>query len=181
MKEAVARGWNVSGIELNPFAVQWSREKLGLKTVYHGLLANAPFKPGQFSAITLWDVLEHLPDPAEILTALKELLAPNGILLVETSRYDCIETDLLGSENTNFVGDMHLMHFTPGSLEALARRSGLRVKEWDSFGLDIAHTVSHFARMKDDSFKMPDSFMPKLQAAIDRANQGCYLRAVLTK
>lgn len=181
LKEAIARGWNASGIELNPFAVKWSREQLGITSVYHGFLADAPFRPGQFSAITLWDVLEHLPDPVAILAALRELLAPDGVMVIETSRYDCVETELLGVENTNFVGDMHLMHFTPGSLDALAQRSGLTVGEWDSFGLDLAHAVSHFARAKDGSLQMPAHFISVLQGVIDRANEGCYLRAVLRR
>ena len=56
------RGWDATGIDLNPSAVEFGRSRgLDLRTV---ALEDAGFAAGSFDAISLFDVLEHLLDPA---------------------------------------------------------------------------------------------------------------------
>ncbi len=177
MKTAKERGWNVHGVELNPFAVEWAKSKLGIDSVFLGDIAAAPFREAQFDVITLWDVLEHVPDPASILRRLRPLLKRDGILVIETSQFDCLETDLLGADNTNLVGDMHLMHFSSRSLETLFKRTGFSTVKIDSFGLDLAHAVSWAKSTNRDDIRLPPAAIAALQQCIDAAGRGCYIKA----
>ena len=177
MKTAKDRGWSVHGVELNPFAVEWAKTKLGIESVFLGDIAVAPFTPGQFDVITLWDVLEHVPDPAAILRSLRPLLNPEGLLVIETSHFDCAETDILGADNTNLVGDMHLVHFSSRSLQLLLEHTGFAQVKIESFGLDLQHAISWAKSNSRDDIRLPVAAIAPLQRCIDVAGKGCYLKA----
>jgi 2-polyprenyl-3-methyl-5-hydroxy-6-metoxy-1,4-benzoquinol methylase len=84
LHRAAARGFDAYGRELSPHAVRFAREKLGLVNVTQGRIEDAPFPKGFFHVITLWDVIEHLPDPGPVLSAAAGLLAEDGVLFVQT-------------------------------------------------------------------------------------------------
>jgi 2-polyprenyl-3-methyl-5-hydroxy-6-metoxy-1,4-benzoquinol methylase len=88
------------------------------------VLASIDELTGQFHAITLFEVLEHLTDPAGILRMLKGHLAPGGILVLETP--DC--TGVTGIRSVHDYECIHpLQHingFTPSTLRSIAERLG---------------------------------------------------------
>src|SRR5687767_1040968 len=70
-------GWQASGIDLNPSAIEFGRSRgLDLRTA---ALDSAGVEPGSLDAISLFDVLEHLIDPMPVLRDCVRLLAPGGI------------------------------------------------------------------------------------------------------
>ncbi len=76
--------WEVFGYEISPAAVDYARNNLGLKNVLAGRVEESNFTPGSFDIITLWDVLEHIPQPDVLLGYLHSLLKENGILFIHT-------------------------------------------------------------------------------------------------
>lgn len=79
LNAAQQRGWVTQGVELNSKASQIARDLFGLD-VYTGSLEEANFSENSFTAITLWDVLEHVPYPVDTLRLCWNLLLPGGIL-----------------------------------------------------------------------------------------------------
>jgi SAM-dependent methyltransferase len=77
-------GWSVSGYEISPQAVAFARETLGLDTVFCGRVEESHFAPGSFDVITLWDVIEHIPEPDPLLSYLATLLKDDGMLCMHT-------------------------------------------------------------------------------------------------
>jgi len=77
-------GWDVYGYEISPHAVEFARKKLGLEQVFAGRVEDSRFAPSSFDIITLWDVVEHIPDPEPLLTYLLTLLKPDGRLFLHT-------------------------------------------------------------------------------------------------
>jgi 2-polyprenyl-3-methyl-5-hydroxy-6-metoxy-1,4-benzoquinol methylase len=73
--------WNTLGVEIVPEAAEAARAK-GL-TIIGDELENARLKDNNFDVITLWDVLEHMPDPAKILQICYDLLKPGGMLVLK--------------------------------------------------------------------------------------------------
>lgn len=53
-----------------------------LHTKIRGDLETHAWAPSSFDVIVCWDVIEHLPNPAQALTHLLASLAPNGILVL---------------------------------------------------------------------------------------------------
>ncbi len=81
-------GWEAHGSEMSKPAVDFAQKRLGLSTIRAGRLQDAGFAPGSFDAITLWDVVEHLADPAALLTHIRTLLRQNGFLFLHTPNVD---------------------------------------------------------------------------------------------
>jgi SAM-dependent methyltransferase len=80
MRAARKRGWEVRGIELIEPAAHIAQERYGLN-VEIGSLETVGWFDACFNVITLWDVLEHLPDPKNALNRCHNLLAPDGVLI----------------------------------------------------------------------------------------------------
>ncbi len=117
------RGWEVQGVEPSPAVARHARETAGLD-VHAGDLASAPFAPASFDAISFWDVIEHLPDPAADLRRAATLLRPDGVLILETQNVESAFARLLGRRWHHYKHLEHLHHFSPSTLGELLRRTG---------------------------------------------------------
>ena len=75
-------GWEAEGAEVNPVTAAYAARRTGAPV--HAARAQdlAGRGPG-FGAVTLTDVLEHIPRPAPLVGQLRGLLAPGGILAVK--------------------------------------------------------------------------------------------------
>jgi SAM-dependent methyltransferase len=125
IEAALERGWDPKGVELNPgFAAYTSRALDGRIT--YGRLRGAPLASG-FSLITLFDLLEHTPTPREDLARCRELLAPNGAILVQLPCLDALGRRLLGRCWYHYGPPAHLSYFSVVSFTKLVESLGLRI------------------------------------------------------
>jgi 2-polyprenyl-3-methyl-5-hydroxy-6-metoxy-1,4-benzoquinol methylase len=81
---AALPGWEAYGYEISPAAVAFARTTLGLSNVFRGKVEDSDFEPRSFDVITLWDVIEHIPDPDPLLSYLCTLLTDDGLLCMHT-------------------------------------------------------------------------------------------------
>jgi SAM-dependent methyltransferase len=88
LEQLAQRGFSGVGIDLSPESIAHARERLeelGAADRLDARLGSAYEPPeGEFDLITVTDVLEHLEDPRRCLQALRERLAPAGLLVVST-------------------------------------------------------------------------------------------------
>jgi SAM-dependent methyltransferase len=85
LDEARKRGFTVRGCELSQYAQEYARERLGLEVDRAGFVdASFAPPPASFDVITVFNVLEHIPDPQLVAGKLFDLLKPGGYLVVET-------------------------------------------------------------------------------------------------
>jgi SAM-dependent methyltransferase len=117
-------GWDVAGIEPSARAREAANAQLRRGAVQRGTLAEACFEPASFDLVTLWDVLEHLPDPLGELRAARALIAPHGRLVVETQDVNSLAARLLGPGWHHYKHCEHLHHFHRGTLRRALRASG---------------------------------------------------------
>lgn len=78
---ARARGYTVQGIDVSASSVRLCRTR-GLE-VLQGTLLEVPLSTG-FDVVTLWDVIEHVPNPVAVVRRAWDLLEPGGHLVVKT-------------------------------------------------------------------------------------------------
>tara|TARA_R110002126_G_scaffold64513_6_gene165172 strand:+ start:18173 stop:19093 length:921 start_codon:yes stop_codon:yes gene_type:complete len=90
--------------------------------------------PTHFDLVTMWDVLEHLPDPVGALRQAGELLAPGGRVVVETQDVGSRFARLLGRRWHHYKHVEHLMHFDKSTLEQALAAAGLRALSWTRRG-----------------------------------------------
>lgn len=124
-------GHEVWGVELSPAIATEAVAHLGADRIHIGTLDHAveamDFQPGSFDLITLWDVIEHIPDPQSVLRRIRDLLAPNGRLLLETQNVASRWARLLGRRWHHYKHQEHLYHFTPTTIGRLLDDCGFRV------------------------------------------------------
>jgi 2-polyprenyl-3-methyl-5-hydroxy-6-metoxy-1,4-benzoquinol methylase len=80
---ATRQGWDAIGIDIDPTLVEIGRRELGAD-LRCGTLPDPRLQSEGFDFIRLRDVIEHLPNPYDVLVEIERLLAPGGVLLVAT-------------------------------------------------------------------------------------------------
>lgn len=130
MKLLDDRGLDVEGIEADPTAAQWIREKLGL-SIFNGWFDTAferrheDWERNRFDLILLVHVFEHIVDVADFLQKLGRILSPNGRLFIEVPNILRPFSDQ--REWQHYCDPGHLYYFSANSLAALLQRHGFTV------------------------------------------------------
>lgn len=76
--------WEAFGYEISEAAVEFAASKLGVDNVFCGKVEESNFPKNSFDIITMWDVIEHIPEPDGLLSYLWSILKDNGILFIHT-------------------------------------------------------------------------------------------------
>jgi len=149
VKGAMDSGWKATGVDLDPQLVAHGRSQLGAD-LRCGIITRVDLPAGSFDFIKLRDVIEHFPNPLEVLTRLHELLAPNGVLLVVTPNEGGIatRTRLLLRRPRRLVATVppphHLHSFGPGALERTIARAGFApVRTFTTSPTNWRYVTSH--------------------------------------
>ncbi len=79
-------GFRARGLELDGSVAGIARETFGV-SMLAGPLEEQDIAPGSLAAVVLMDVIEHLPDPVGLLRRVTGLLAPGGVVFVQTPRF----------------------------------------------------------------------------------------------
>lgn len=133
-------GHDVRGVELSAEIASHAIEHLGAENVHVGFLGDLGldrkgFETGSFDLVTLWDVVEHVPDPQELLRQVRALLKPTGALILETQNVDSLFANLLGKRWQHYKHEEHLYHFNPATIRRLLSEVGFQiVRNTPSYG-----------------------------------------------
>jgi hypothetical protein len=122
---ARGRGWKVAGVEPSEWASAKAREEKGLDITTR-TLENAGFDPESFGAVTLWDSIEHMSDPAGTLRAAARVLEPGGILAISTGAVPHLDRELSSGW---YYPPWHLYYFSPETLGEMCARAGFEIVE----------------------------------------------------
>ena len=124
LAHALRAGWEVTGIEPNEKLCQQAEKNLnGMGKVLCATMETACFE-GRFDAITLWDVLEHVPDPVRFLLDCCRLLQSNGYVFLNVPDLDSREARILRKRWPLLLPE-HLNYFNRKSLQLCAEQATL--------------------------------------------------------
>jgi len=115
-------GFDVEGIELSPFAAEFVRAK-GIK-VRDKSIYEEKLPENYYYAISMKEVIEHLPDPKAALQNVYESLKPGGVLFMTTGNYDCPERKLRGKDWFYFMPEGHIYVFSNKTMTNYLREIG---------------------------------------------------------
>ncbi len=124
-------GFGVSGVEPSRWMAAFGRAKYNLD-IRDGILKPGIFPERSFDVITLWDVIEHLPEPHEVLALIQTLLKPGGVLLVNYPDIHTVAARILGWR-WPFWLSVHLLYYTPKTISAQLSRAGFSPLWLESF------------------------------------------------
>ncbi|MBI5433445.1 MAG: class I SAM-dependent methyltransferase [Planctomycetes bacterium] len=127
LEVARAKGWDVFGFEPSDAIRRTAATALGEPCVRGGKLLDAGFERASFDLVTLWDVIEHTPDPLATLRAAAELAKPTAKLVVETQNVRSVAARVLGKRWQHYKHAEHLHHFHLGTLTRALELTGWRL------------------------------------------------------
>lgn len=84
---ARTHGFEVEGAEFSADSARVAREHFGL-TITDGSVHQVGAAPGSFDLVTMFDVIEHVPDPTADIAAVWRLLKPGGWFVLSTPNID---------------------------------------------------------------------------------------------
>lgn len=151
---AIARGWSVVGQEVSASGLAWletlkARSGCQFELVGEDLL-EADLVPDSFAAITLVEVLEHLPLPAATLSRCYALLEPGGVLYLTTPNFDSLSRRLLDVRWRGLTPD-HLCVFNARSLRTALGQAGFRLRRVITKNLDIPEIFVKLRQARENS------------------------------
>ncbi len=126
LAEARKSGFDVVGQDVSPHFVQLCRQQYDL-TVYETDLTTLPLPQASFDCVTAFDVIEHHPDPRQMLTDIHRLLRPGGLLVISTHDIGNIFARFYGPRWRLIDPIGHLTYFTRATLRGLLERCEFQV------------------------------------------------------
>ena len=116
--------WDACGVEPSAWAAA-EAQKQGLPVI-HGT-QDAPELAGrQFDVITMWDVIEHVPDPSAEIARAYALLKPGGWLALHTMDIESRVARLMGSR-WPWLMDMHIHYFSQRTMAQMLQKNGFEI------------------------------------------------------
>ncbi len=132
---ASKRGWQADGCEPNRWLCDWALENYGLP-IRQGTVFEQAYPAKSYDVVTLWDVLEHTPDPKTEIREIHRLLKDDGLLVINYPDIGSWIARLMG-RSWVFLLDVHLYYFTRATIRKLL----------EDAGFDIVRIRPHFQRL----------------------------------
>ena len=136
LETAQQNNWNVFGIEPNEQARTIANKKTNNSVFETEQLLK--FEPHSFDVISLWHVLEHLPNLQDQIDGFKKLLKPTGILIIAVPNYNSYDAKHYKQFWAAYDVPRHLWHFNQASISKLVSKFSFKVEKvkpmwFDSF------------------------------------------------
>lgn len=127
LKVAKANQWSVFGIEPNEQARAIANKKTD--DAVFDITHLQTLIPHSFDVITLWHVLEHLPNVEAHMTKFEGLLKPNGRLVIAVPNYNSYDANYYKSFWAAFDVPRHLWHFSQTAMSIIVARHSMKVEQ----------------------------------------------------
>ena len=137
-------GFETEAIEMDARCSEFLNKVAGIPTVNSSDTCGALKSLKPFDVIALWHVIEHLPNPLELLEIISEKLNPGGILILAAPNPDAFQFHILGRFWPHVDAPRHLMLIPEQILVSKMASLGMKVKlitttdegglRWNIFG-----------------------------------------------
>lgn len=134
LHKAFDSGWLVTGIEPDEGARKICEEKYGIQADSPEKLFDFP--DGQYDAVTMWHVLEHVHQLHEYMDQVKRVLKGDGVALIALPNYTSADAAHYKEHWAAYDVPRHLYHFSPPALSRLVNQHGLQVDSIEPMWLD---------------------------------------------
>ncbi|MDX1469968.1 MAG: class I SAM-dependent methyltransferase [Flavobacteriaceae bacterium] len=144
-------GWDIVGVEPNPGARKIANSKtenrIHTETILDQLADNS------IDVITLWHVLEHIPDYDAIISKFSRILAHDGRILVAVPNYNSYDAEYYKEYWAAFDVPRHLWHFSKTSISKIFQNHGYSIckihpMKFDSYYVSLLSEKYKGGKMK---------------------------------
>ncbi len=154
LDQARSAGFVCNGVEFSPNSAKFAREHFGFD-VHIGDIHGLGDKPDLFDIITMFDVIEHVPDPSADMATIYARLKPGGLFLVSTPNIDGLfpQASLPIAKLIDYWPHIepphHLYQFSVKTLGAMLQKAGFIVESDQHINIDLAYSFGNFERLRN--------------------------------
>jgi 2-polyprenyl-3-methyl-5-hydroxy-6-metoxy-1,4-benzoquinol methylase len=163
-------GWTISGIEPDAKAREVATDRLAVDITAEISQAN----PDPVDIITLWHVLEHVPDLHETLTELNKRLTVGGTLLLALPNSNSSDAVHYQEHWAAYDIPRHLSHFTPKTITQLVSQFGFHLQETKPMYFDAFYIAMLSTKYQSGSTKLFESFIEGVKSNFKARQSGNY-------
>ena len=168
----------VVGVEQNEEMCKYVQNELDIEA--YTTLSGAK---STYDVITIFDVVEHVENPFEMMYTAYNMLSPGGILVVFTPNWKSTEFDVLGALTSQYYPTDHLQLFCKETVEYIASKLGGEIIYYKTCGMDMFDILAFDRDIQNIDIK--DSYVLKyvneIQESINIAQKGNHLRFIIRK
>ena len=130
-------GWEIIGVEPSEKAKAIAKNK-GVAFVE----SLNDLENNSFDVITMWHVLEHVPDLENQIKELKRLIKPSGTIFIAVPNFNSFDAKYYGSFWAAYDVPIHLWHFSKTAIKKLFAKENLELQKvlpmkFDSFYVSL--------------------------------------------
>jgi len=151
------QNWDCLGIEPNASARNFAKEKYHLNVEEEQSLQNMDSK--SFDIVSMWHVLEHVPDVNSRMEQTRKILKDNGFLIVALPNPTSWDADFYNVYWAGLDVPRHLYHFSPQAFTNLAARHGFRIVNTLPLKFDAYYVSLLSERYKKTQFPFIKAFL----------------------
>ena len=123
-------------------------------------------KSDYYDGITLWHVLEHLPNPEHLLSKIHNLLEKNGVLMIAVPNINSLDARYYKSYWAALDVPRHIWHYTIKGIISLVESKGFKLEKryplfFDAFYVSYiseTHKNSRFSMIRGFFFALLSNF-----------------------
>jgi SAM-dependent methyltransferase len=173
LREMKNRGWQAEGVEISPAGSRYTRDMLNVP-VHARPLEELELADDVFDVVTLFYVIEHVPDPIKLLAEVNRILKPGGLVLLRWPHSTPI-VKLLGRLSGKldlYHTPYHLYDFSPATMNALLRRTGFH---------RIETVIGGFTKPPQAAYRIASLLFGRLAEALFRLSHGAVMLPGVSK
>lgn len=130
-------GWEIIGIEPSEKA-----KNIAIKKGVSFVNEVKEIESHSLDVITMWHVLEHVPNLEEQITELKRMIKPNGTIIIAVPNFNSFDANYYGKYWAAFDVPIHLWHFSKTAIQKLFAKEHLELvnvlpMKFDSFYVSL--------------------------------------------
>ncbi|EZH75188.1 methyltransferase [Aquimarina atlantica] len=163
------KGWMIEGVEPNNQAKELAKQKrIDLKPETVNLNSKS------FDVITMWHVLEHIPDLQLQIKELKRLLKPNGFVIIAVPNFKSYDAKWYNSFWAAYDVPRHLWHFSKTSIQKIFEKENLKLKKVLPMKFDSFYVSLLSEKYKSGKMNFLNAFWVGLRSNLKAKRSGEY-------
>ena len=127
-KVANESGFEAYGVDVQDWGIKYGKTQLGLRQLSCGQLEDQKYNDNFFDVISMYDVIEHVPNLDTFMPELKRILAKDGLIDIITPDIGHWRTPKNLSTWNEIKPSEHLYYFSKNTLSMLLDKHGLKIR-----------------------------------------------------
>ena len=182
LETAIENGYNVTGLEFGKDLASFTANRLKIRVLTDPLTEIK--EDLSFDVITMFDLIEHVLNPKEVIKSMHHFLNPGGIGVIFTPNLDSFAIQhYLKEQSSAVIPVHHPFIFHKHSLQKLVEGAGFEVVHFSTKGSDIIDAYAHnqVILKQQQVAEFLKENCNALQAIIDASGCGNHMRFVVRK